>query len=277
MIIDTHQHIFLPDRFTYEWAKEYPGLMGTYTLDEYWEQAQPAGITGALFVEANVLASEQKDEAFLAYDLASIPKNNILGVIASARPEDDNFEQYLDAIAHPALKGVRRVFHLFTGNLPINDRFTSNVRMLGEAGLTFDICALPHQMNQVLSLVKNCPETTFILDHCGIPPIASGEFDSWKLGVEGLALQPNIYCKVSGIVAYCEAGAARAQTLRPWFDAVQDLFGRDRLMFGGDWPVCNMGSTIKGWASIASELVGGFSPSEKKRFWSDNALSVYDL
>ena len=277
MIIDTHQHLLYPKEFNYEWAADLPALQGEFNLQDYWSQAGGSAIAGTIFMEVDVPESEQGKEARFFCALAEDPQNKILGVIASARPENEGFETYLDSIAHPKLKGIRRVFHTLPGDLAIDQTFIKNIQLLGERGLTFDICALPHQLSLLLPLLRACPNTKFILDHCGIPPIASGEFNDWRERIAQVAGEPNVFCKVSGMVAYCQAGSVSAETLRPWFDAVVELFGHQRLIFGGDWPVCNLTSSLSQWLRIAEELTVDFNEVQKHAFWSENATKFYGV
>ncbi|MCH2209383.1 MAG: hypothetical protein MK132_26455, partial [Lentisphaerales bacterium] len=104
MIIDTHQHLLYPKEFNYEWTADLPALQGEFNLQDYWSQAGGRAIAGTLFMEVDVPESEQGKEAHFFCALAEDPLQKILGVIASARPENEGFEIYLDSIAHPKLK-----------------------------------------------------------------------------------------------------------------------------------------------------------------------------
>ena len=276
--IDTHQHLLYPDNFTYSWVKDFAleeVLGGAFPLEEYKKLAEPAGISGSLFMEVDVDEVEQGEEARFFSSLSEDPANGIVGVIASGRPEKENFSDYLDSISHPSLKAIRRMFHTLT-ELPINDTFIRNIRLLGERNLAFDICALPAQMETMSHLVENCPDTQFVLDHCGNPAIASGELVEWREAVKKMAAHKNLTCKVSGIIASCEPGKANVGSVQSVFDHVLEQFGPDRLIFGGDWPVCNLTSSLDDWVSIATELVASLNREEQENFWSGNASRVYD-
>ncbi len=92
------------------------------------------------------------------------------------------------------------------------------LRAVAQAGLVYDLLTLPHQLPAAVDPVRALPGLTFVLDHLAKPPIASGELQPWAALVRELAVLPNVYCKLSGMVT--EAGrpgwtvAACARTRR---------------------------------------------------------------
>src|SRR4051812_35781854 len=107
-MIDTHQHLLYPDRFSYAWTRDLPALQSAFRLEEYRAAANACGIQGTIFMEVDVPAELAADEARFFCRLAEDAANGIVGVVAAARPEAPGFDKYLDAIAHPRLKGIRR-------------------------------------------------------------------------------------------------------------------------------------------------------------------------
>ena len=52
------------------------------------------------------------------------------------------------------------------------------------------------------------------------------------------AENPLVYGKVSGLYsATDDMGAWSTEAIRPFFDRALELFGPERLMYGGDWPI----------------------------------------
>jgi predicted TIM-barrel fold metal-dependent hydrolase len=156
-------------------------------------------------------------------------------------------------------------------------RFVENVRRLGPLGLTFDLCFLSRQLPYALALVRACPDVRFILDHCGVPDIQGEGLDPWRARIRELAAEPNVACKISGVVAYCAPGVDLAATVRPYILHAIESFGWDRVVWGGDWPVCTLGSTLSRWVEISRELVADCSPSEQARLFHANAERIYRL
>ena len=60
--------------------------------------------------------------------------------------------------------------------------------------------------------------------------------------------------KISGIVASAKPGQWRPDDLAPIL-RIAEVFGPDRVMFGGNWPVCTLGATYKEWLTALKTIV----------------------
>ena len=83
--------------------------------------------------------------------------------------------------------------------------------------------------------------------------------------------------KLSGISACAAPEQRNAQTLRPYFETMLEAFGPDRLLWGGDWPVVNLGDGLPAWVRIARELVADLSIVEQEKILSSNAQRIYRI
>ena len=280
-MIDTHIHLLEPDRFTYEWTKGFPALTGRFDLSDYQKASADTGIQAGVFMEVD--CEESADEARYFCSLAEQPGGLIQAVVASARPESPDFERNLEAIAHPRLTGIRRVLHTQPDELSKSSLFCENVSRLGALGLSFDLCVLQRQLPLALDLVRACPQTTFILDHCGVPeisvndaPVGAG-FLAWKKSIRALAAEPNVNGKISGITAYAPEPLRNTQGLRPYIDTMLEAFGPSRLVWGGDWPVVNLGNGLLAWSNISHELLSRLTADERTLILSTNAKKIYRI
>jgi len=280
-MIDTHIHLLEPDRFTYEWTKDLPALSGRFDLSDYQNASRDFGIQAGVFMEVD--CEQSADEARYFCALSEQPGSLIQAVVAAARPESPDFEQSLEAIAHPRLTGIRRVLHTQPDELSQTSRFRENVKRLGGFGLTFDLCVLQQQLPIALELVRACPGTMFILDHCGVPDIAHnaaphGEgFIAWRRAVVALAAEPNVHGKISGLTTYAAEGQRTEDGLRCYVDTMLESFGLERLVWGGDWPVVNLGSGLARWCTLTRKMLGGLSADEQANIFSANARALYKL
>lgn len=274
--IDTHQHLIYPDRFRYDWAEAIPALQGNFRLEEYHAAAADCDITESIFMEVDVPWDQAASEAAFFCSLAEDPANRISGVIAACRPEHADFAAQLEAAVHPRLVGFRRVLHTQPDELSTTPLFRKNVGLIGKAELTFDLCLLPRQLAAGADLIDSCPDTRFILDHCGVPELASGDLAFWREQLREISRRPNLACKISGIIAYA-AGEITADTLRPVVEHAIDCFGWHRLVWGSDWPVCNLTRDLGTWTRLLDEILSGGSEDEIARLYQHNAREIYRL
>ena len=133
------------------------------------------------------------------------------------------------------------------------------LRAVAAAGLAYDLLTLPHQLPAAISTVRALPSLTFILDHLSKPPIASGELQPWAALIRELAVLPNVYCKLSGMVTEAGGPGWTVTDLRPYAETVLAAFGPSRVMFGSDWPVCMLAASYADVVSAARELAAGNS------------------
>ena len=274
--IDTHLHLIYPDELSYPWVKSVPPLQGNFRLKEYHESAKGCEIEGALFMEVDVAESQIEQEVKLVRQLAT-EDTVILGIIAACRPESGTFEQSLEAISGDHLKGLRRVLHTQPDELSQSSLFRKNIALLAKRNLTFDLCFAARQLPTAIELVDACPHTRFVLDHCGVPDIAGGHFNDWARSIRTLAEREHVACKVSGIPTYCKPGEADADTMRPWVENVIEAFGWDRVVWGGDWPVSTLNSSLLAWNDALDTILSKEEIDNQTKLYSSNAKRIYNL
>ncbi len=278
-MIDTHQHLLDPSKFSYSWTREITALHRRFALEEYREATRLLPIKSTIFMEADVDAPQSAEEAMHFCKLAERAENHILGVVAAARPESQGFEAFLDRISHPQLKGIRRVLHTQPDDLSESTLFRKNITALARRKLTFDLCLLERQLPKALALADACPDTQFILDHCGVPDIAANAPAFWREQIAELAKRPHVACKVSGLLLYAGHTQRTPEGIFPWFAHVVECFGWDRLVWGGDWPVCTLAVPLSTWVETTHSLLhmAHASPHQQNAFLHDNAIRFYNL
>ena len=72
-------------------------------------------------------------------------------------------------------------------------------------------------------------------------------------------------------------GAWSADDLAPIVNHTMDTFGPERVMFGGDWPVCTKAATLKQWVEALKAIVADRKVEEQRRLFRDNAVRFYGL
>ena len=272
-IIDTHLHLVYKDRFTYPWLDGAPAINSQWTAEAYFAEALPLGIDRALHMEVDVAEAEMEAESRAM--LAIHP--NVVGAIAACRPENTDFPAYLERLATlDGVKAFRRILHVMPDELSQSDLFAENIRRIGATGRVFDLCYLARQLPIARELVAKCPQTQFVLDHCGVPDVAGQALDPWRADIAALAELPNVAAKISGIVAYAGPDWT-VGTLRPFVEHILESFGEDRVVFGSDHPVVTLTGSLTRWVGALREIVGARAESAQQKLFSANAERLYRL
>ena len=277
-IVDTHQHLWDKELFHYAWLEPLQKLDRSFRLSDYRDATSGLEIDKTVFVECDVDESQMMDEALHVLRVADDFGSRIAGIVASGRPEHDGFKAHLDALAaHPKVKGLRRILHTSPNEVGLGERFIENVSCLKEYGLSFDICVLARQLTVAINLVSKCPDVAFILDHCGVPDVKGQSLYPWRDRILELSKFPNVTCKISGLVAYADPANWKAEDLRPFVEHVIESFGWDRVMFGSDWPVCNLTAGYTKWVETLLSLTHSAGEVNQRKLFRENAIRAYRL
>ena len=290
-IVDTHQHFWNLDRFKLNWLDEAPAVLKrSFGLNDYLAATKGLNIAKAIYLEVDVIPEQQKDEANFVMEISKNPKYPTVAGVISGRPENEGFAEYITLYRdNPHIKGLRRLMETTSDGFCLQPQFIESVQLLGNLGKHFEITIQPTQLNDALALVKRCPDTRFVIDHCGtadpkafLPEARRGgatpmhEAKPWEEAMSELANQPNTVCKISGIVAHAPKDWV-AEQLAPIVNHCLDRFGSERVMFGGDWPVCLIGARYDQWVNGLKEIVSNRPAQERRKLFHDNAMRFYQL
>ncbi len=291
MIIDTHQHLWDLNRFRLPWLKGAPEVLrSSYQTKEYLQATQGYRVK-AVYMEVDVDPQQHLEEVKHVDQLARSADHPTVAAVVGGRPASADFASYVQKLKkRPAIKGVRQVLHSENAKrgFCLTPEFVRGVRELGENGLSFDLCMRPTELQDALRLVEQCGDMQFILDHCGNADInafgrlanhdnkAIHKADPWRRDMEALAKRENVVCKISGIVARARKGW-QADDLAPVVNHCLDVFGPRRVVFGGDWPVCLLGSPLKSWIQALEQIVSNRPAREQQMLWRENAQRIYTL
>ncbi len=276
-LIDTHQHLILRAQMGYAWTQGIPALADRdFTPQDYATLTAGRGVIGTIFMETGVDDGDYQNEARHVAGL--VGQRGMLGQIASCRPEHDaGFEAWLDECQSLQVVGFRRILHVVDEGISKSETFRRNLRRIGARGLPFDLCFFARQHGLAEDLIRACPDQVLVLDHCGNPDIAAGAFAPWADSLKRLAGFPDLYVKLSGITANCAAGTVSADLLRPYVHHVIDCFGPRRVLWGGDWPVVNIQSSLPQWIELSRSLLDDLSEAERQRIGYGTAREVFDI
>lgn len=248
-------------------------------MSDYLAAATGLGITASVHVEADVDERFAIAETEWLLSLVALADNPLVALVIRASPESGDFRKIIERFAdNPAVRGVRRVLHTQPDDLLSDAQVIENIRSVSKFGLTFDLCVRANQLSAAYDLVSACPQVQFILDHCGVPDIQAGAIDPWRADLKRISQLPNLIAvKISGLVAYTGTTRWTPDQLRPYVDHAVQCFGHRRILFGSDWPVCTLASTLSRWVTSAIEMTQDWSADDRDAFFAGNARRVYRL
>ncbi len=277
-LIDTHQHLIYKNEATYGWTNDIPSLQSDFTLVDYKNLTKDYNILGTLFMECGVDDLDYKNESNFINSLMQKSGSGIKGLILSIRPEENiEFDKWLEESKSLGVVGYRRVLHTEPDELSQQNTFRENISKIGKEGKPFDLCFREDQLKIALELSKSCDEMDLILNHCGVPAIASGKMDEWKKDITALSKLRHVTCKLSGIMAYCPPGTSSYETLKPYVDHVLECFGPDRMVWGSDWPVVNLAKGLPEWLAVTKTIMSNLSADESAKIANINAKRIYNI
>ena len=290
-IIDTHQHLWDLNKFQPPWLGGAPDILSkSYVTKDYLEATKGLNVVKAVYMEVDVAPKQQVEEAEHVIALSKSNEHPTAGAVISGRPNSEGFKAYIMQFKDsPYIKGVRQVLHVDSApkGMCLSKQFVASMNLLGELGMSYDLCMRPTELADGAELARRCPDTRFVVDHCGnadpkafMP--ASGEepwhdVEQWKRDIGKLAEQPNVICKISGIIARAPKSEWTSSILAPAINHCLDEFGPNRVVFGGDWPVCLLGGSYRRWVTSLKEVISNRSEAEQRRLLHDNAEVFYRL
>jgi len=286
-VIDTHQHLWDLSKLRLPWLKSAGKLNRSFLMKDYLAAVRGLNVVKAVYMEVAVDPKQHLLEAEHVVEICRRDDNPTCAAVIGGRPGSDGFRQYITRFKDSRfVKGVRQILP-GKGSWP-DKALIAGIRLLGELGMSFDLCTPPAGLRAGVKLVDQCPDTRFILDHCGnaAPKLFRREgttkqqkeqADRWRRDVAELAKRKNIVCKISGIVARATPGKWTHRDLAPIVDHCLDTFGPDRVMFASDWPVCTRAATLKQWLNALKEIIRKHDEGEQKKLLHDNAAKFYGI
>ncbi len=177
----------------------------------------------------------------------------------------------------PLLKGFRHIAQAEPDDFLSRDDLVAGVQTIGALGYSYDVLAYPRQLPAAAILAARCPDVTLVLDHCGKPPVASGELRAWERALRALASFKHVSCKLSGLVTEASWTSWRQEQLTPVLDVALDAFGASRLMFGSDWPVCLLAADYPRVVESVAAWSERLPPDARAAIFGGTAARVYRL
>ncbi len=275
MKIDAHQHFWRYDPVRDSWIDSTMSVLKRdFMPDDLRRDMESCKTTGSIAVQADQSEEETRFLLKLAAENPSI-KAVVGWVDLQANDVADRLEHFAE---NPRFKGVRHIVQAEADErFMLRPDFLRGIEALGRHNLTYDILINPNQLGMALELVRQFPNQPFVLDHIAKPLIKDQRFDPWKEQIKELAKSTNAYCKVSGLITEADWHAWKPEDIYPYLDIVFEAFGTDRLMYGSDWPVCQLAGSYEVVCELLTCYLKPFSEEDKNKIWGQNAAKFYNL
>jgi L-fuconolactonase len=273
--IDSHQHFWKFDKVRDAWIDSTMSVIQHDFMPEDLEQIlEKQLIDGCIAVQAD--QSEAETEFLL--DLAK-KHDFIKGVVGWVDLRADDIGKRLEHFKDfKKLKGFR---HVLQGEadraLMLNPQFTKGISALKPHDFTYDILIFPDQLGYTHQFVKTFGGHRFVIDHIAKPDIKNKNIEKWANGIRAIAKNENVWCKVSGMITEADWYNWVLVDFEPYLDIVFEAFGTKRVMFGSDWPVCNVAGGYQQMLSVVKNYTAKLSVDEQAMFWGQNAIDFYKL
>ncbi|KGA21584.1 hypothetical protein GM51_1475 [freshwater metagenome] len=279
MRIDSHHHLWDLSIRDQEWitGDEMQPIRRNFLVSDLRDAIVDSRIDKTVLVQTVTDYSETPELLTIAQSEQLV--GAVVGWLQIDAPDAiAHLHQYLDLPGATYLKGIRDIAQDHPDpNYLAKPETIANVKKLGELGITFDLLTKTPELAAAIKLVRACPDVQFVMDHISKPYIAKRELEPWRTLMSELATLPNVLCKVSGLVTEANWKTWDVNDFKPYIDHVIEIFTPQRLMFGSDWPVANLGGTYSQIVELAEALTSGLSPSEAEFFWHKTAAAAYRL
>lgn len=273
-MIDTHVHFWNYDKIKDAWITDDLKMLQRDFLPEHLRTELKENKTeGVVAVQAS---QSEKETAFL-FELAK--KNpELKGIVGWVDFQNENIgERLLYYSQSPIIKGFRHIVQAEPEGFLNGKKFLNGIKLLKEFNFTYDILIYENQLAEAVGFVNKFPEQKFIIDHCAKPGIKNKSINTWKKGMKEISQNKNVYCKLSGLTTEADWINWKEKDFYPYLDFVFESFGTDRLTFGSDWPVMLISGTYAKWKNLLENYMRGFSPEEKTKVFTKNAMEFYSL
>ena len=275
MVIDSHQHFWKYDPVKYSWIDD-----SMKVLQKDFLPSNLGPILKSNKVDGCVAVQADQSEAETEFLLRLAHENDFIkGVVGWVDLRADDVNKRLAHFSQDKkLKGVRHIVQEEPDpEFMLRKDFQNGIGQLAQFGLTYDILVYPNQLASAVLLTRAFPDQKFVLDHIAKPKISEGLDSEWVQHIKELALNPNVSCKVSGMVTETKDFKWQQEDFSPFIYMVLDAFGWQRLMYGSDWPVCLLGGSYKEVLAIVRDYMDKLSEMERAAIMGLNAVSFYSL
>lgn len=272
-LFDSHLHLYDPGRTAgIPWPQPGDAIYGPRLPADYWALAEPAGVIGAMVVEAS---PRREDNDWVLHTLDQDPR--LVGYIGNLDPLAATFQEDLCRLAaDPRLRGIR-YGNLWGRDLLADQQqpgFIDALAQLAERGLVLDSANPDARLVKgLLALSDRLPALQIVVDH--LPNAAELAFTA---ELQELASRPQVMAKLAEIPQLGSQGLIRDPGFyRDVLGRLFELFSEDRCFFGSDWPNSDHITDLDTTVQLVRECLATQPAHTQEKFFLHNAPRIYGL
>jgi L-fuconolactonase len=290
MVIDSHQHFWKlggsndpvdgwwpAEAFDYRWldAPELAPIRKDRLPNDLAPLMRASGVDRSIIVQTQHKLAEN----YWALDDLALDNDSIAGVVGWVDLASPECERQVELFrTYRKFVGLRHVAQ----DEPDDDWLVRpdvmrGLRILEKHGLPFDVLIYVKHLRHVPTLARAFPDLRMVIDHLAKPRIKTHSVDDWLPGFRDASELPNVFCKLSGMVTEADWSCWTVDDLRPYVQSALEFFGPDRLMYGSDWPVCELAATYAQVKDALDDALGPISESERAAIFGGTATGFYKL
>jgi L-fuconolactonase len=272
VIIDAHAQLWTADNPCLA-APEYAPIRRDYGVNELRARLAESDVDACVLVEAGASADTTRCLEIAAWT------PQVVGVVGWAPLDDPDLGEIVGK--HRAEPGGQRLVGLQEQVYEMAEDFLdrpavrAGLTTVAELGLAIDLAVRTDQLPSVARLAEAVPQARLVLQQAGSPWVTGGVegLTEWQRQIRPVADCGNVHVKLSGLVTLAHWDRWSVDDLRPYVDHAVEVFGVRRLMFGSDWPTCELAATYAQSLRAIASLLGGLHPD----VFATTAVSAYQL
>jgi predicted TIM-barrel fold metal-dependent hydrolase len=276
-IIDTHTHFYDPSRPQgVPWPPSNDNLLYRRVLPkDYRALPVPRAVTGTVVVEAS---SWLEDNQWVLDLAANDPF--IVGLVGNLPIGTKEFAGHLKRFAaNKIFRGIR-IGARKADELQGESAFIRDLKLLAERDLSLDLLGGPEILPFAFRLAQIIPRLRIVIDHlAGVAVDGKAPPADWARQMKALATAPSIYFKISGLVegtGKSNGSAPRdAAFYAPVLNAMREMFGPERLIYGSNWPVSERFAPLATVQGIVEDYFGAQGHRELNQVFGQSGKAAY--
>jgi predicted TIM-barrel fold metal-dependent hydrolase len=293
-IVDVHLHLYDHTQNRHEFLEsedkmfralvgDYSSLPRTYRFEDYVADASDVEVEGLVWNE--FLSSDPVKEVRWAQSLAeSLPMPvALVGLVDLLAPDLERILDIYSQCSH--LVAVRQHFgwdetnplcrFAPRGDLLTDPRLLLGLKTLAKYKFKCSLEMFAPQLKDFRAVVERNPEIFFWIAVTGWPlELSKPGFARWKHDMKALSAFPNVNVTVSALECVFGMDWAVADAA-PWIEALFEMFGAGRIMFGSHRPLCKLSRSFPNPYRAYEEFVGSLTESEQDAVFRRNAAKWF--